>query len=207
MVMRSRGDEALYLVVNAPGEHIRFRYLHMNPGLLDAAGMLNGRMLKRGDLIGTVDDYEGHQGGTSYHLHFDVQVPTRSGWVFVNPYMTLVAAYENMIGARGKPVNDAVLAAAAAQNPAQPGAPDAIALAAITPPAAVATPSADVTPAAAHCVTRHHRRHCSSVDTGEGGHHRHVRTAHVDGHRESRHANGGEEHVRHAHRVTRHGRA
>jgi hypothetical protein len=206
MVMRSRGDEALYLVVNAPGEHIRFRYLHMNPGLLDAAGMLNGRMLKRGDLIGTVDDYEGHQGGTSYHLHFDVQVPTRAGWVFVNPYMTLVAAYENLIGARGKPVNDAVLAAAAAQNPAPPGAPDAIALAAINPPAAVTTPSADVTPAAEHCVTRHHRRRCSSVEAGEGGRHRHVRTAHAEGHRESRRPRG-EEHVRHAHRVTRHGRA
>ncbi len=214
MVMRSRGDEALYLVVNAPGEHIRFRYLHMNPGLLDAAGMLNGRMLKRGDLIGTVDDYEGHQGGTSYHLHFDVQVPTRAGWVFVNPYMTLVAAYEHMIGARGTPVNDAVLAAAAAQNPAPPGAPAAIALAAINPPAAVAAPGApgaNVTPAAEHCVTRHHRRHCSTIDAGEGGRHRHVRTAHVDGHvdghRVSRHGNGGEEHVRHAHRVTRHGHA
>src|SRR5262249_51013899 len=34
-------------------------------------------------------------------LHFDMQVPTRLGWVFVNPYMTLVAAYERLIGARG----------------------------------------------------------------------------------------------------------
>jgi hypothetical protein len=28
-------------------------------------------------------------------------VPTKYGWVFVNPYMTLVAAYERLIGARG----------------------------------------------------------------------------------------------------------
>jgi hypothetical protein len=28
-------------------------------------------------------------------------VPTKYGWVFVNPYMTLVAACERLIGARG----------------------------------------------------------------------------------------------------------
>lgn len=214
MVMRSPGDEALYLVVNAPGEHIRFRYLHMNPQLLDAAGMLNGRALKQGELIDTVDDYEGHQGGTSYHLHFDVQVPTRAGWIFVNPYMTLVASYEHLIGARGKPVNDAVLAAAAgAQSPAPPGTPDAIALAAINAPAANAAgtpPVVAAAPVAERCVTRHHRRHCSTIDAREGGRHRHVRTAHVDrhvdGHRVVRHAHG-EVHVRHAHRASRSGRA
>ena len=49
-------------------------------------------------------------GGTSYHLHFDAQVPTRNGWVFINPYMTLVAAYERLIGGRGQVVNDAMFA-------------------------------------------------------------------------------------------------
>ena len=49
MVLRAPGDEALYLVVNAPGEHIRLRYLHMNPALLDAAGMVSGRTLSDGD--------------------------------------------------------------------------------------------------------------------------------------------------------------
>ena len=51
-------------------------------------------------MIGAVDDYERHQGGTTYHLHFDMQVPTRDGWIYVNPYMTLVASYERLIGAR-----------------------------------------------------------------------------------------------------------
>jgi hypothetical protein len=37
-------------------------------------------------------------------------VPTRDGWIFVNPYMTLVAAYERLIGARGQVVNDAMFA-------------------------------------------------------------------------------------------------
>jgi hypothetical protein len=31
-----------------------------------------------------------------------VQVPTKYGWVFVNPYMSLVAAYERAIQARGR---------------------------------------------------------------------------------------------------------
>ncbi len=111
-VLRTAGDEALYLVVNAPGEHLRFRYLHMNPQLLDAAGMVSGRMLKQGDVIGAVDDYQSYQGGTSYHLHFDLQVPTSEGFVFVNPYMTLVSAYERLIGARGRIVEGATFASA-----------------------------------------------------------------------------------------------
>ena len=32
------------------------------------------------------------------------------GWVFINPYMTLVAAYERLIGGRGQVVNDAMFA-------------------------------------------------------------------------------------------------
>ena len=31
-------------------------------------------------------------------------VPTEFGWVFVNPYMTLVAAYERQIGGRGSEI-------------------------------------------------------------------------------------------------------
>jgi len=147
MVMRSPGDEALYLVVNAPGEHIRFRYLHMNPRLLDAAGMVNGRVLKEGELIGTVDDYEGHQGGTSYHLHFDMQVPTRVGWVYVNPYMTLVASYEQLIAARGKVVNDAVLGIANPQSPGTPSAPNVVSPPAMNPPVADANTQNPVPPA------------------------------------------------------------
>jgi len=129
LALRDPGDEALYLVVNVPGEHIRFRYLHMNPHLLDAASMVSGRALAAGEVIGAVDNYQEFDGGTSYHLHFDVQVPTREGWLFVNPYMTLVAAYERLIGARGTVVNDSMFAAASAtpapskidgQTPASP---------------------------------------------------------------------------------------
>jgi len=38
--------------------------------------------------------------GTTYHLHFDTQVLTKYGWTFVNPYMTLVTAYERLLSAR-----------------------------------------------------------------------------------------------------------
>src|SRR5262249_60507554 len=46
-VLRSQGQEALYLVVNAPGEHIRMRYLHMSPKQIDAEGMVSGRLLRQ----------------------------------------------------------------------------------------------------------------------------------------------------------------
>jgi murein DD-endopeptidase MepM/ murein hydrolase activator NlpD len=115
--MRSPGDRSLYLVVDKPGEHIRFRYLHMNPQMLDAAGMVSGREVAEGEVLGAVGNYGRAPGGTTYHLHFDAQVPTRDGWVFVNPYMTLVAAYERLIGARGQVVNDAMFATAPAPAP------------------------------------------------------------------------------------------
>ena len=57
-------------------------------------------------MIGQVSNFSNKAAGTSYHLHFDVQVPTKDGWVFVNPYMTLVAAYERLIDARGMELAD-----------------------------------------------------------------------------------------------------
>ena len=124
VVMRSPGDRSLYLVVDKPGEHIRFRYLHMNPQMLDAAGMVSGREVAEGEVLGAVGNYGREPGGTTYHLHFDAQVPTRDGWVFVNPYMTLVAAYERLIGARGQVVNDAMFAPAPAAADSQASTAD-----------------------------------------------------------------------------------
>jgi hypothetical protein len=111
---RVAGDEALYLFTDAPGEHIRFRYLHMNPHMLDFAGMVSGHEVAEGEVLGPVGDYGKREGGTTYHLHFDMQVLTRQGWVFVNPYMTLVAAYERLIGGRGQVVT---APATSASNP------------------------------------------------------------------------------------------
>ncbi len=105
VVQRERGREALYLVVNTATEHIRFRYLHMNPAYLDRDGMVTGRELSEGERIGLMGAFlDGHELGTTYHLHFDVQVPTRDGWLYVSPYMTLVAAHERQLGGFGKEV-------------------------------------------------------------------------------------------------------
>jgi hypothetical protein len=93
-------------VVNTETEHIRFRYLHMSPNKMDQDKVLSGRRVNEGEVIGQVGNYSKREGGTSYHLHFDIQVPTRDGWVFVNPYMTLVASYERLIGGRGEEISD-----------------------------------------------------------------------------------------------------
>ena len=110
MILRSPHQEAAYLFVNTPTEHIRFRYLHMSPQKMNADGLLSGRVVREGEVIGEISNFSRRENGTSYHLHFDIQVPTRDGWVFVNPYMTLVAAYERLIGGRGTEVDDVVLA-------------------------------------------------------------------------------------------------
>ena len=80
--------------------------MHMNPNQLDADGIVSGKLVHEGDRIGKVGNYNNRERGTTYHLHFDMQVPTKLGWVFVNPYMTLVAAYERLIGARGTEIKD-----------------------------------------------------------------------------------------------------
>ena len=106
VILRSPRQEAAYLFVNSASEHIRFRYLHMNPRKMDEDNLLSGRRVHEGEVIGQISNFSRKEGGTSYHLHFDAQVFTRDGWVWVNPYMTLVASYERLIGARGVEIKD-----------------------------------------------------------------------------------------------------
>lgn len=102
VVIRSPKQQAATLQVNSRTEHIRFRYMHMNPSSLDADGVLNGRIVAEGEKIGVVSNYLDFPNGTSRHLHFDVQVFTRDGWLWVNPYVTLISAYERLIRGRGR---------------------------------------------------------------------------------------------------------
>jgi hypothetical protein len=104
VVIRSPKQQAATLQINTRNEHIRFRYMHMNPAALDADGVLNGRRVNEAEKIGVVSNYLDHPNGTSRHLHFDVQVFTRDGWLWVNPYVTLVSAYERLIGGRGREI-------------------------------------------------------------------------------------------------------
>ena len=76
----------------------------MNPKTLDADGIVNGRQVSEGEILGKVADWGDYENGTSYHIHFNIQVFTSVGWVWVNPYMTLVSAYERLIGGRGREI-------------------------------------------------------------------------------------------------------
>ena len=102
VLIRTPSQQSLLLQVNTHNEHIRFRYIHMNPDQLDTDGMVHGRRMSEGQKIGVVSNYQDHAGGTTSHLHFDVQVFTRDGWLWVNPYVTLISAYERLIGGRGR---------------------------------------------------------------------------------------------------------
>jgi hypothetical protein len=110
VVIRSLKQQALTLQVNTSSEHLRFRYMHMNPATLDADGVLNGRSVDEGEKLGVVSNYLDHPNGTSRHLHFDVQVFTRDGWLWVNPYVTLISAYERLIGGRGRVIGPEIAA-------------------------------------------------------------------------------------------------
>jgi hypothetical protein len=101
LIWRNRGNLAAYILVNTANDFVRFRYLHMNPHFMDADGLLSGRQVSQGEIIGKVSTWGDFKNGTSYHLHFNIQVFTREGWVLVSPYMTLVRAYEKQIGGRG----------------------------------------------------------------------------------------------------------
>ena len=109
-------QQAATLQVNSHTEHIRFRYMHMSPTSLDADGILNGRIVAEGEKIGVVSNYLDHPNGTSRHLHFDVQVFTRDGWLWVNPYVTLISAYERLIRERGREVGPQAAASPAVAN-------------------------------------------------------------------------------------------
>ncbi len=110
VLIRSPKEQAATLQINTRNEHIRFRYMHMNPVSMDADGILNGRRVGEGEKIGVVSNYLDYPNGTSRHLHFDVQVFTRDGWLWVNPYVTLVSAYERLIHGRGREIGPEVAA-------------------------------------------------------------------------------------------------
>ncbi len=114
MILRQRKQEAIFLVVNGESERIRFRYMHMNPDRLDADGILSGQRVASGEIVGKIGNYNRKENGTTVHLHFEGMVPTNDGWVRINPYSTLVNAYERLIGGRGREVQDEPVVAPAA---------------------------------------------------------------------------------------------
>jgi murein DD-endopeptidase MepM/ murein hydrolase activator NlpD len=126
VLIRSPKQQAATLQVNSRTEHIRFRYMHMNPQAMDSEGVLNGRHVVEGEKLGVVSNYLDHPNGTSRHLHFDVQVFTRDGWIWVNPYVTLISAYERLIRGRGHEIGPEIASvpAVARAMPAETVHPD-----------------------------------------------------------------------------------
>jgi murein DD-endopeptidase MepM/ murein hydrolase activator NlpD len=126
VLIRSPKQQAATLQINTRNEHIRFRYMHMNPADMDADGVLSGRRVEEGEKIGVVSNYLDHPNGTTRHLHFDVQVFTRDGWLWVNPYVTLISAYERLIRGRGREIKPELPAppAMAHAMPMEPVRPD-----------------------------------------------------------------------------------
>jgi len=121
MILRSGGQEAIFLTSNGPQEHVRFRYMHMHPDYLDADNVLNGRAVREGEVLGTAGNFNRRENLTSYHLHFEMMVTTQDGWVRVNPYMTLIASYERLLGERGREVEEPEPAADPAAAPSSVG--------------------------------------------------------------------------------------
>jgi hypothetical protein len=136
VLIRSPQQQAAALQINTRNEHIRFRYMHMNPKSMDADGVLNGRRVREGEKIGVVSNYQDHPNGTSRHLHFDVQVFTRDGWLWVNPYVTLISAYERLIHGRGREIGEPPALPAMANV----SKPPAVTHASASPPVAHASP-------------------------------------------------------------------
>jgi hypothetical protein len=113
VLIRSPKQQAATLQINTRNEHMRFRYMHMNPTAMDIDGVRNGRRVAEGEKIGVVSNYLDGPNGTTRHLHFDVQLFTRDGWLWVNPYVTLISAYERLISGRGREVGPESPASAA----------------------------------------------------------------------------------------------
>jgi murein DD-endopeptidase MepM/ murein hydrolase activator NlpD len=124
VLIRSPEQQAATLQINTRNEHLRFRYMHMNPADMDTDGVLNGRLVEEGQQIGVVSNYLDGPNGTTRHLHFDVQVFTRDGWLWVNPYVTLIAAYERLIRGRGREITPGASPAMTRAMPQEAVRPD-----------------------------------------------------------------------------------
>ncbi len=117
VVWRTPGNLGAFILRNTANEHVRAAYLHMNPNFMDEEGLVTGRTVSEGEIIGKVATWGDYENGTSYHLHFALQVFTRSGWTWVNPYASLVASYERLIGARGREIKPGDAAPATPDKP------------------------------------------------------------------------------------------
>ncbi len=96
-VISSIGSYTVYLTADSGTLH---RYLHME---VSSLAVREGQRVARGDHMGRVSNNFGGT-ATTVHLHFDQnQYISGLGAVFVPPYMSLVAAYEELLGMEAAP--------------------------------------------------------------------------------------------------------
>jgi MYXO-CTERM domain-containing protein len=87
-----------YSVYVTAADGMRFDYLH--GGAIAVSG---SQALERGDMIGMVSNEFGGT-ATTVHLHFNLRQDVAGlGQVYVSPYMSLVAAYEELTGLGSSP--------------------------------------------------------------------------------------------------------
>lgn len=88
---------SLVRLVSTDGER-QWNYLHLDPTSLADKRTSAGKIVKAGDVLGTLSNFFNGGPNTTYHLHLDLSVRSGSTWRYVNPYMTLVRAYERVWG-------------------------------------------------------------------------------------------------------------
>jgi hypothetical protein len=96
------------LMYDDPNNKFYYMYLHMSPKALKDAGLKRGETVavKAGRVIGKVGNYEKSKaGGTTAHLHFEIRRGDNIGKP-LSPYLTLIRAYERLIGATGTEIVD-----------------------------------------------------------------------------------------------------
>jgi hypothetical protein len=149
LIWRTAGNLAAYIVINTKNSFVRFRYLHMNPNFMDRDGILSGRQVSEGEILGKVATWGDSENGTSYHIHFNMQVFTKVGWVWVNPYMSLVLAYERLIGGRGTEIKPGDPAPPVPSKPPLYENPPPVPIPPVPPEQQTKAAPADTAPAAA----------------------------------------------------------
>jgi hypothetical protein len=96
-------ENNLRLMYDDPNNKFYYMYLHMSPKSLKDAGMKRGQTVpvKAGRVVGKVGNYDkAVPDQTTAHLHFEIRRGDNIG-VPLSPYMTLIRAYERLIGAQG----------------------------------------------------------------------------------------------------------
>ncbi len=97
-----------YSVYLTRSDGTRLRYLHMG-----SVQVSTGQTITKGQRLGKVSNAFGGT-PTTVHLHFDInQNVSGHGKVYVSPYMTLVRAYEELIGEAGPNLDAKVIRAEA----------------------------------------------------------------------------------------------